>query len=59
MWQCLQPQKHCVILATGLHCFSQALLCKVMPKSSEKLSYSQAFLGKIEPYVGKKAKDVQ
>ncbi|XP_009288544.1 PREDICTED: replication factor C subunit 3 [Aptenodytes forsteri] len=34
------------------HCFSQALLCKMMPKSSEKWSYSQAFSGKIERRVG-------
>lgn len=34
------------------HCFSQALLCKMMPKSSEKWSYSQVFSGKIERHVG-------
>lgn len=50
-WQCLQPQRHHVLLTTGLHCFSQAMLCKMMPKSSAKQSTFSLSRGKTEPCV--------
>lgn len=39
VWQCLQPQRHWVASAIRLRCFSPALLCKLMHKSSEQWSF--------------------